>query len=665
MSDTVKINGVIFSDVEYIKVPKYIEPTEEVPEPEPEYVYYRHTRNLTSPINIAEVFAGTATEINDFNGEINGVLSTRVVNNNGSLQTLILPAVTSTSGETCRYCGNLRYVKMDSCTSISYRSFRECGRLEEIDFPSLTSWGDESFYSCGSLKTVNVPVITYVGTAVFQNCSSLKEISLPECVEMWGAAFAGCSNLETLNAPKLYSIRNADVFSGCSKLLNYIFSAVTNLPNEYTFRGARFEEVSFPIYNSYVRYRNFRDASAVKSVRFPLGTGADSEAFYNCTSLKSVYIQKATWIGGASTFGNCSALEKLVLGHYFCTLGNTNVFSGSSVANGTGYVYVDLYFLEKIRNASNWLAYASQILPLEMLEDDTAIEYSLSLTLPANCNPKVHIKTSKCELDFCGNSKIIVGADSDTLQYSVECAGFVPVSGSAQISDADTNISIDLSNMQADSTFNGFSIMNLDFVELPVNRGNYGGISGVNSFGQYGYENYYDKGGISFSSRDYWLNNTITLPDYSGMTNPVFLLEFITDIDRVNNGGILYSMGGSNSGGGTLSFYYDGMYHYAGGNRMSVTGIDIEGRHHIAFAVTATAVYVYIDGELIGSYADTYLFNGMQYTTPRIGNNQSNTSEFFHGKLLRLCQTVRDIADPSVYENCEFMLDGQVPQDGE
>ena len=80
MSDTVKINGVIFSDVEYIKVPKYIEPTEEVPEPEPEYVYYRHTRNLTSPINIAEVFAGTATEINDFNGEINGVLSTRIMN---------------------------------------------------------------------------------------------------------------------------------------------------------------------------------------------------------------------------------------------------------------------------------------------------------------------------------------------------------------------------------------------------------------------------------------------------------------------------------------------------------------------------------------------------------------------------------------------------------
>jgi len=662
MSDTVKINGVIFSDVEYIKVPKYIEPTEEVPEPEPEYVYYRHTRNLTSPINIADIFAGTATEINDFNGEINGVLSTRIMNNNDSLQSLILPAVTSTSGETCRYCDNLRYVKMDACTSISYRSFRECPRLEEIDFPSLTSWGDESFYSDSKLATVNVPVITYVGTSVFNGCSCLINLSLPSVKTLYGASLAGCSNLETLNAPNLETLSGSDIFSGCSKLLNYTFAKVTSIPSEYGFRGSKFEEVRFPAYETYVRYRSFRESGS-KKVYFPKGTGADTEAFYNSTALKELYIGKATWIGGTSTFYNCSNLEKLVLGDYFCTLGNTNVFSGSSVANGTGYVYVNLYFLDKIRDASNWLAYASQILPFEMMDDATAIEYSLSLTLPANCNPKVHVETSKCEVDFCGDSKIFIGADSDTLQYSVECPGFVAISGSVQISDADTNVSIDLSSMQADSNFNGFSIMNLDFVELPVERGNYAVVSGVNSFSRYGYENFYDKGGISFSSRDYWLNNTITLPDYSEMTNPVFLFELIIDIDRVNNGGVLYSMGGSNSNGGTLSFYYDGLYHYANGSRMSVTGIDLEGIHHVALAVTSTTVYVYIDGVFINSYADTYLFGGMQYTTPRIGNNQSNTAEFYHGKLRNLAVTVRDIADPSVYSNCDFMLDGLIPQE--
>ena len=77
MRDTVRINGVIFEDVEYIRVPKYVQPADGEEEPPTEYAVYRHTRNLTSPINIAEVFAGTATEINDFNGEINGVLVLR------------------------------------------------------------------------------------------------------------------------------------------------------------------------------------------------------------------------------------------------------------------------------------------------------------------------------------------------------------------------------------------------------------------------------------------------------------------------------------------------------------------------------------------------------------------------------------------------------------
>jgi hypothetical protein len=327
-------------------------------------------------------------------------------------------------------------------------------------------------------------------------------------------------------------------------------------------------------------------------------------------------------------------------------------------------VYVGLYFLEKIRNATNWVGFAAQILPLEMLDDNTAIEYTVSLTLPANCKPKMHVETSKCELDFNTDNKIVLGAAADTLQYRVECDGFIGVSGSVAITDADTNIAIDLSDMQADADFNGFSLIHLDFTDLPVDRSNYATIS-VNGFSQYGYENYYDKGGISFSNNNF-LTNTITFPDYSGMTDPVFLWEAVTDIKSVlDNGGVLYSMGGSNSNNGTIGIYYNSVSHYANGSRMSIGDLDLLGIHHIAMAVTSSTVYVYVDGELIGSYVDTYLINGMKYTTPRIGNNQSNTNEYFHGKLLGLCRTVRDIADPSVYENCGFMLGGLVPQAGE
>ncbi len=661
MSDTVKINGVIFSDVEYIQVPKFVQPFEGEPEPEPEYVYYRHTRNLTSPINIAEVFAGTATEINDFNGEINGVLSTRVTNNNGAIQYLHLPAVTALSGEgACRGCGNLRYVKMDSCVTGVYRGFRECGRLEEADFPSLTGVNDEMFYSCGNLVTCNFPEVTWVGSSSFNYCSRLASISLPKCTILYNGAFANCPLLETLEIPNVVTISGADVFSGCAKLLNFTFEKVTSFSSDYTFRGSRFADVSFPSYASAVRYRAFRDAGGCRIIRFPLGTGADTEAFYNSNGITEVYIGKATWIGGTNTFYNCASLQKLVLGHYFATLGNTNVFNGSSVANGTGFVYVDLYFLDKIRAASNWVGYAAQIKPFEMLEDDTAIEYNVSLTLPSGCNPIVHYETSKCDIRATGN-KTIVGGATDTLNYEVECAGFVSTSGTVALSDADPNVSIDLSGLQADANFNGFSITNLDFMEWPVNRSNYMTMTS-NGFSQYGYENYYDKGGIGGFSSSNYLNQTITLPDYSGMTNPVFLWEAITNIDALNGGGTFYSMGGSNTNNGIISAGISNVSHYANGSRFNATGLKLEGMHHIAMAVTPTTVYLYVDGEFINSFADTYMINGMRYATPRIGNNQSSSGEYYHGKISNLAVTIRDIADPSVYENCGFMLDGLVPQ---
>ena len=669
MSDTVKINGVIFEDVEYIKVQKYIQPVEGEPEPEPEYAYYRHTRNLTSPINIAEVFAGTATEINDFNGEINGVLGTRIMNNNDSIQSLILPAVTATSGETCRYCDNLRYVKMDSCRSVTYRAFRECPRLEEIDFPVLTSVAEEAFYSCGSLTDIKMPELLSVGVYGFGSCGSLKEVTLPKVTTLYGHCFRGDGNLETLNLPSLTTLSGSCLFYGDSKLLTMDFSKVTSASGEYCFEQCFIQEVNIPLLTG-VNYRLFRN-SRIKRIILAKVTWMSSQPFYDCTVLQYVHIPNMKSTINEYSFYNCQALTALVLGEYVAPLANnTNIFTSTPIANGTGYVYVGLFFLEWYRNAANWITYASQILPLEMLEDDTSIEYNVLFALPANCRPKIHFETSKCELycngvDFCnGNNqtKIILGDTTDTLQYTVECPGFVSTSGSIAISDTDTDIPLDLSDLQIDANFNGFSLVNIDWTAFPINLSNYATFSGSGFASSF---NYHDIDGISGFSSGNYINVTITFPDYSGMTNPVFLWEAIIELGdslSANTGGVLYSMGGSNTNQGTISISYNGFGHYANGSRISVSGLDLEGKHHVALAVTSTTVYLYIDGELINSYSDTYLINGMKYTTPRIGNNQNATGEYFHGKLLRLCQTVRDIADPSVYANCDFMLDGAIPQ---
>ena len=50
-----------------------------------------------------------------------------------------------------------------------------------------------------------------------------------------------------------------------------------------------------------------------------------------------------------------------------CTL-SSNVFANSSVASGTGFIYVPDDLVNSYKAHTNWSAYASQIKPLSELE---------------------------------------------------------------------------------------------------------------------------------------------------------------------------------------------------------------------------------------------------------------------------------------------------------
>ena len=125
------------------------------------------------------------------------------------------------------------------------------------------------------------------------------------------------------------------------------------------------------------------------------------------------------------------------------------------------------------------------------------------------------------------------------------------------------------------------------------------------------------------------------------MTNPTFVLEMVVNLTDENTAAnTIYSMGGSNTNNGAIGLYPSSISHYANGSRMIAENLDLMGEHHIAFVTTTTQVHLYIDGVLEGTYNDTY-------TTPRIGNNQSSTGQYYRNKLKQLALTVRDIDNPA------------------
>lgn len=142
---------------------------------------------------------------------------------------------------------------------------------------------------------------------------------------------------------------------------------------------------------TYLGIEVFRNYESLAVADFPSVTSAGVNVFYACYALRTVNLPSLISIslnmfayssllkrldfpsvesisGGA--FSGCSRLVTLILrkADTVCTLENVNAFSGTSIAKGTGFVYVPDDLVEQYKAATNWSTYASQIKPISELE---------------------------------------------------------------------------------------------------------------------------------------------------------------------------------------------------------------------------------------------------------------------------------------------------------
>ena len=142
---------------------------------------------------------------------------------------------------------------------------------------------------------------------------------------------------------------------------------------------------------TYLGIEVFRNYESLAVVDFPNVTSAGVNVFYACYGLKTVNLPSLISIssnmfayssllkrldfpsvesisGGA--FSGCSRLVTLILrkADTVCTLENVNALTNTSIAKGTGYIYVPDNLVEQYKAATNWSTYANQIKPISDLE---------------------------------------------------------------------------------------------------------------------------------------------------------------------------------------------------------------------------------------------------------------------------------------------------------
>ena len=487
MAQNIKVNGVTFTGVDYVYLPKADGSGNAV---------YRDLSNFQSGINISDLFAGTATDINDVNGEVTGTVSYVVFYDYDSLVNVNLPKATATNGTCFQNCANIETIKMNSVESVGQSSYRSCPKLTLVEVESATSFGNNTF-------------------------------------------------------------------------------------------------------------------------------------------------------DGSSLFGT------LVIGKYcVATLGNS-VFASTKIASGTGKIYVYADWIPLYRSYSGWASYAVQMDIAETYHDPTALEYNVTVTPPTGYKPYVQYTTSKGT--WYGKDRAIAGGSTDTLQYSASCPGLVTKTGSISIDDSDTSISLDLSDMAADSDFNGYSITNLDFTNAEFDYSNNCALT--NNFSDW-YYNVHGINGIGgFASAKYF-TLAQTIPSTSGMNKPTFVWEALVDMTSAGTNArkTLYSCGRSSSsavisiGSSDISLWRNNVSNL-------VEDLDLtNGWHHIGVVINATNSYIYVDGELKLTASDTGMYSQFTAATHRLGHKWSSTGEYFLGRLKKLVTCIRDIADPTVADNCEFVL---------
>ena len=214
-------------------------------------------------------------------------------------------SVTSIGGYAFYQCTGLTEIEIpDSVTGIENYTFSYCRGLTRVTIgSSVTSIGEFAFSGCTGLTNIEIPdsVLNIEGNA-FSNCRGLTRVTIGSSVTSIGySAFNECTGLTSIEIPSSVTSIGNYAFQNCTKLTKIIMPGTVSL-SQYTFNNVtNVEEVyltgegEMPNYTSSTYTYTPWYQSRNKIQKIIIGdkiTRIGNYAFYNCTSLMDIYVDR-------------------------------------------------------------------------------------------------------------------------------------------------------------------------------------------------------------------------------------------------------------------------------------------------------------------------------------------------------------------------------------
>lgn len=195
------------------------------------------------------------------------------------------------------------------------------GNLTELVDDTITKVGDYAFYFNTTITKLDLPNCISIDKNGLGKASKLTTISLPKLETIGSSGMCDCGSLTELNFPFLKKC-DGSAFSGCSALTKVVFDTIETV---------------------------------------------ESSSFYNCQKLAYCDLGTEVTSIGSQAFYKNSKLATLIIRNPVPPTIQSNTFTGSAIASGTGSIYVLDEFVENYKIADVLSTYANQIKPLSEL----------------------------------------------------------------------------------------------------------------------------------------------------------------------------------------------------------------------------------------------------------------------------------------------------------
>lgn len=108
-------------------------------------------------------------------------------------------------------CYNLKSISFPNCTTIGSSAFESCynlskGGLSFVSLPKCKNVHRYAFDYCRSIYYADLPVCTYIGSYAFRLADKMSYVNIPKCNDIRNFAFIDCKACKTISLSQVTSV---------------------------------------------------------------------------------------------------------------------------------------------------------------------------------------------------------------------------------------------------------------------------------------------------------------------------------------------------------------------------------------------------------------------------------------------------------------------------